>query len=83
VLGARQARASCNRTDYWTALDAAVRGALSRGDDATMLPPALPGIDVSRTAGHAHALNWQRAWRHAEDEALQPQPRGSFQRSLR
>lgn len=69
--------------DYWTALDAAVRGALSRGDDATMLPAALPGIDASRTSGHAHALNWQRAWQHAEDKALQPQPRGSFQRSLR
>jgi hypothetical protein len=47
--------------DYWTALNAAVRGALSRDDDATMLPAALPGIDASLISGHAHALNWQRA----------------------
>jgi hypothetical protein len=33
---------------------------------------ALPGVDASRIKGTAHALNWQRAWRHAEDEALKP-----------
>lgn len=57
---------------YWNALDAAVRSAQSRGDDATTVPTPLPGVDASRTKGTAHALNWQRAWRHAEDEALQP-----------
>ena len=57
---------------YWSALDAEVRHAQSRGDDATTVPTMLPGVDVSRTMGTAHALNWQRAWRHAEDEALKP-----------
>jgi len=57
---------------YWNALEAAVRSAQSRGDDATTVQTSLPGIDASRTAGRAHALNWQRAWRHAEDEALRP-----------
>jgi hypothetical protein len=57
---------------YWTALDAEVRNAQSRGDDATTVPTTLPGVDASRTKGTAHALNWQRAWRHAEDESLRP-----------
>jgi hypothetical protein len=58
---------------YWSALDAEVRNAQSRGDDATTVPTTLPGVDASRTRGTAHALNWQRAWRHAEDEALKPE----------
>jgi hypothetical protein len=57
---------------YWSALDGAVRSAQARGDDATTVQTSLPGIDASRTRGTAHALNWQRAWRHAEDEALRP-----------
>jgi hypothetical protein len=57
---------------YWNALAAAIQGAQSRGDDATALQTSLPGVDASRTAGTAHALNWQRAWRHAEDSALKP-----------
>jgi hypothetical protein len=58
---------------YWRALDAEVRSAQSRGDDATTVPTALPGVDASRTKGTAHAFNWQRAWRHAEDEAMKPE----------
>lgn len=57
---------------YWNALDDAVRSAQSRADDATSVPASLPGVDASRTTGSAHALNWQRAWRQAEDEALRP-----------
>lgn len=57
---------------YWDALDAAVRGAQARGEEATTVQTSLPGVEASRTAGTAHALNWQRAWRHAEDEALRP-----------
>jgi hypothetical protein len=55
---------------YWNALDTAVRSAQARGDDATTVPTTLPGVDASRAKGTAHALNWQRAWRHAEDDAL-------------
>jgi hypothetical protein len=58
---------------YWSALDAEVRSAQSRGDDATSVPLTLPGVEATRTKGSAHALNWQRAWRHAEDEALKPE----------
>jgi len=50
---------------YWNALDAAVRSAQARGDDATTLPASLAGVDASRTQGTVHALNWQRAGRHA------------------
>jgi hypothetical protein len=57
---------------YWSALDAEVRSAQSRGGDATTVPAMLPGVEASRTSSAAHALNWQRAWRHAEDEALKP-----------
>jgi hypothetical protein len=57
---------------YWNALDAEVHDAQSRGDDATAVPTTLPAVDASRTMGTAHALNWQRAWRHAEDEAFKP-----------
>jgi hypothetical protein len=57
---------------YWKALDEAVRSSQSRGEDATTVPAALPDVDASRTKGTAHALNWQRAWRHAEDASLQP-----------
>ncbi len=57
---------------YWNALDAEVHNAQSRGDDATAVPTTLPAVDASRTMGTAHALNWQRAWRHAEDEAFKP-----------
>jgi hypothetical protein len=57
---------------YWHALDAAIRSAQSRGDDATSVPASLPGVDASRINGSAHALNWQRAWRHAEEEGLKP-----------
>jgi hypothetical protein len=56
----------------WNALDAQVRSAQSRGDDATTVPTTLPGVEASRTTGTAHAMNWQRAWRHAEDESLRP-----------
>jgi hypothetical protein len=58
---------------YWSALAAEVHSAQSRGDDATTVPTTLPGVDASRTKGTAHALNWQRAWRHAEDEAMTPE----------
>ena len=76
LLGEQGEPAALNEVDahlaYWNALDDAVHSAQSRGGDATTMPTALPGIDASRTSGPTHALNWQRAWRHAEDEALRP-----------
>lgn len=55
---------------YWQALDEAVRAAQAQGADGLRPPLSLPGIDDARLRGAAHALNWQRAWRQAEDEAL-------------
>jgi hypothetical protein len=55
---------------YWSALDTAVQIALAQAQDATAVPRVLPGVDTSRTGGAAHALNWQRAWRQAEDMGL-------------
>jgi hypothetical protein len=59
---------------YWQALQAAVRAAQARGGDANdaPVPPAgMAGIDTAQSGAlTAHALNWQRAWRQAEDAAL-------------
>ena len=76
VLGEQGAPAGLEEIEahrhYWNALDAAVRAAQALGDDATVVQTTLPGVDASRTNGTAHALNWQRAWRHAEDKAMRP-----------
>lgn len=61
---------------YWQALQAAVRAAQARGGDANDAPAPLAGMGltgfdaVQSGAAAAHALNWQRAWRQAEDAAL-------------
>jgi hypothetical protein len=56
---------------YWEALRAAVRAAQARGGDASEPPAPSAGTDAARMRGAAaHALNWQRAWRQAEDAAL-------------
>lgn len=56
---------------YWRALQQAVDAALERGDDGQAVPATLPGIARHVTAHPRHALNWQRAWRQAEDRWLQ------------
>lgn len=56
---------------YWTALQAAVAAALERGDSGETAPATLPGIAPRVTAHPHHALNWQRAWRQAEERWLQ------------
>lgn len=72
--------------DYWAALAAAVARAQAEGRPETDPPADLAGIDAAVTASPRHALNWQRAWRQAEDsgfDATTPDQRGVFQRSLR
>jgi hypothetical protein len=55
--------------DYWQAVQAAVDGAFARGELPATAPP-LPGVAASWQAHPQHALNWQRAWRQAEDRFL-------------
>ena len=71
--------------DYWAALAAAVAQAQAEGRPETDPPADLAGIDAAITTSARHALNWQRAWRQAEDSAFDtpPDQRGVFQRSLR
>ena len=57
---------------YWSALDAAVQRHQAQALEETRVPRELPGVDAARLQGTAHALNWQRAWRQAEDAALRP-----------
>jgi hypothetical protein len=60
---------------YWTALAGAVASAQERAADATQVPRTLDDVAPSRMWGQAHELNWQRAWRQAEDRALESAPR--------
>lgn len=57
---------------YWAALEAAVRHHQAQALEETLVPRELPGVDALRLRSAAHALNWQRAWRQAEDAALRP-----------
>ena len=71
---------------YWAALAAAVAQAQADGRPETDPAPDLAGIDPALTRSPRHALNWQRAWRQAEEsgfDATTPDQPGVFQRSLR
>jgi hypothetical protein len=74
VVGEQGAPAPAREVDahlaYWAALDAAVQGHQAQALEETRVPRALPGVQPERLQGPAHALNWQRAWRQAEDAAL-------------
>jgi len=65
------AQAPARTLAYWRALDAAVSDALERGESGEQVARALPGVSPAATARPLHALNWQRAWRQAEDRWLQ------------
>ncbi len=58
--------------EYWTQLASAVERHQAQALEETLVPRTLPGVDAQRLQGAAHALNWQRAWRQAEDAALRP-----------
>jgi hypothetical protein len=57
---------------YWAALEAAVQSHQAQALEETLVPRTLRNVDAWRLQGNAHALNWQRAWRQAEDAALRP-----------
>jgi hypothetical protein len=79
------ATASADHLRYWAALTSAVAQAQAEGRPETDPAPELPGIDPALTRSTRHALNWQRAWRQAEDLSFDVpiDQRGVFQRSLR
>ncbi|MDE2453166.1 MAG: hypothetical protein KGL43_06200 [Burkholderiales bacterium] len=60
---------------YWDALQAAVDAAFERGEMLDK-PPPLAGVAPEALADPRHALNWQRAWRQAEDRFLQAPEKG-------
>lgn len=55
---------------YLEALQRAVDAAQAQAHSEVEVPRLLPGVDPARTAGAAHALNWQRAWRQSEGAAF-------------
>jgi hypothetical protein len=56
---------------YWLALGEAARAAWDRGEPETAAAPTeLAGVDAAWLTSPRHALNWQRAWREAEAQAL-------------
>lgn len=72
--GPLPADAAARHADYWRLLAAAAEEAAQRGDDGSAAPPVLARHgELSRS--RAHALNWQRSVRQAEE--------GLFQRSRR
>jgi hypothetical protein len=76
VLGEQGAPTASHEVEqhraYWAALDAAVQRHQAQALEETLVPRDLPGVDAARLQGTAHTLNWQRAWRQAEDAALRP-----------
>jgi hypothetical protein len=71
------APAAQEQARYWHLLTQAVGLGLARGDADTGTPPPIAGLQ-EQAADPRHALNWQRAWRQAEDSG-----EGWAQRSLR
>lgn len=71
--GVQDARAMVRVADYWVALQQAVAGPVARGE---LLGDAAPlaGVPPAWIAHPQHALNWQRAWRQAEDSQFDAQP---------
>ncbi|WP_144289912.1 hypothetical protein [Ideonella sp. A 288] len=72
--GPQGASAPVEQARYWDDLDASVRQAIDQGVDESMPPaamPAWPGV----SAHPWHALNWQRAWRQAEERQLGAAPK--------
>ena len=55
---------------YWMALRAAVAAAVARGDADSGAPAPIAGFE-SMLGQPRHALNWQRAFRQAEEAFLQ------------
>lgn len=64
------AGAARRQHDYLQALRAAAQAAVERGDNAAEADPRLPGPAAALAVGERHGLNWQRAWREAEQRSF-------------
>lgn len=74
------AGAAAQQQAYVIRLRDAARAGVAAGADLPGDAPAWPGVGATADnaagapLGPRHALNWQRVWREAEDEALAPVP---------
>jgi hypothetical protein len=66
------ADAPARHARYWGDLLQRAEAAVLRGDDETAPAPAWADLPPGWAAAPWHALNWQRAWRQAEDALLAP-----------
>lgn len=57
---------------YLKALAKAVAHVQALGGDGLAVPSTLPGVAQHMTQSTQHQLNWQRAWRQAEDASFAP-----------
>jgi hypothetical protein len=57
---------------YLKALATAVADVQALGGDGLTVPNTLPGVAQHLTQSPQHQLNWQRAWRQAEDASFAP-----------
>jgi hypothetical protein len=71
------ADAPAAQASYWQALQAAADAAVARGEAFAGAAPPLLDLPPGWAQHPRHALNWQRAWRQAEDRAMgiAPTPR--------
>jgi len=68
------AGAPAQHARYWAGLLAAAEAAVLRGDDETAPPPVWPGLPAGWAGAPWQALNWQHAWREAEEAVLSAPP---------
>lgn len=64
------AGAARRQQDYLRALRAAADAAVARGDNAAEADMRLQGAAAALAVGERHGLNWQRAWREAEQRSF-------------
>jgi hypothetical protein len=60
---------------YWQELQRQAQQAVQRGDAAGGPPPRWPGLPEAWATHVRHTLNWQHAWREAEDAMFNASPR--------
>jgi hypothetical protein len=68
------ADAPAQQAAYWQQLRARAQAAVARGEALAPAPPRWPGLPEAWATHPRHALNWQHAWREAEDALLSAAP---------
>ncbi|EHR69984.1 hypothetical protein BurJ1DRAFT_1111 [Burkholderiales bacterium JOSHI_001] len=69
------ADAPARHAAYWQELQRQAQQAVQRGDAAGGPPPRWPGLPDAWATHVRHTLNWQHAWREAEDAMFNATPR--------